>query len=100
MKAHYLTSSQKALVQRTAVRTANALLLKREEDIAKRAQYCVLVAMLDTGLSPRTINRVIQNLPAVKERYGHYREDECADYAFCKALQERGIKVEMTTDEL
>ena len=100
MKAHYLTSKEAALVKKTAATAAARMLIKQQEDIAKRAQYCCFVAMLDAGLSPRTINRVINCLGPVKERYGQYREDECADYAFCHALQDRGINVEMTNDEL
>ena len=99
MKAHYLTSKEKALVQKTAATAAARLLAKQQEDIAKRAQYCVLVAVLDAGLSPRTINRVIKCLGPVKERYGYYKKEECADYAFCHALQERGINVELTEHE-
>lgn len=99
MKAHYLTSKEAALVKKTAATAAARLLAKQQEDIAKRAQYCMLVAMLDARLSPRTINRVIRCLEPVKERYGYYKEEECADFAFCRALQERGINVEMTEHE-
>lgn len=99
MKAHYLTSNQAALVKKTAATAAARILARQQDDIAKRAQYCCLVAMLDAGLSPRTINRVIRCLEPVKERYGYYKEEECADFAFFQALKERGINVEMTEHE-
>lgn len=100
MKAHYLTAKEAALVKKTAMVAATRMLQKQQEDIAKRAQYCVLVAMLDAGLSPKTVNRVVKLLGPVKDRYGKYREDECADFAFYRALRDRGINVEITTDEL
>ena len=99
MKARYLTSAEKAIVRKTAEMVATKIIAERQEDIAKRAQYCCFVAMLDANLSPRTINRVIKCLGPVKERYGQYKEDQCADLGFYMALHERGIDVEMTSHE-
>lgn len=100
MKAHYIPNTVKDRAVKAGVRVAQEQIAQMGEDIAKRAQYCMLVAMLDAGLSVRTINRVIKQLPEVKDRYGAYREDGCADYAFYEELRKRGLDVQMTEKEL
>ena len=84
MKAHYdgLTCRQKKIITDVAVRTATRLADQQKEAIAIRSQYLVFVAMLECGLSPKTVNRVAAMLSLVKDKYAHYQEDDLADYVF------------------
>ena len=88
MKAHYdgLTCRQKKIITDVAVRTATRLADQQKEAIAIRSQYLVFVAMLECGLSPKTVNRVAAMLSLVKDKYAHYQEDDLADYVVLPAL--------------
>lgn len=93
MKAHYdgLTCRQKKIITDVAVRTATRLADQQKEAIAIRSQYLVFVAMLECGLSPKTVNRVAAMLSLVKDKYAHYQEDDLADYVFYQHLQDHGL---------
>lgn len=95
MKAHYdgLTCRQKKIITDVAVRTATRLADQQKEAIAIRSQYLVFVAMLECGLSPKTVNRVAAMLSLVKDKYAHYQEDDLADYVFYQHLQDHGVHV-------
>ena len=82
MKAHYdgLTCRQKKIITDVAVRTATRLADQQKEAIAIRSQYLVFVAMLECGLSPKTVNRVAAMLSLVKDKYAHYQEDNPTHY--------------------
>lgn len=99
MKANVLTNRERELVKRTATAVAMKLAEKQMDDIAIRAQYVVFVSMLECGLSPKTVNRVLGMLPTVKEKYAHYNIDDLADYVFYQHLTERGVNVKKTSTE-
>ena len=100
MKAHYdgLTCRQKKIITDVAVRTATRLADQQKEAIAIRSQYLVFVAMLECGLSPKTVNRVAAMLSLVKDKYAHYQEDDLADYVFYQHLQDHGVHVKKTAE--
>lgn len=56
--------------------------------------------MLNAGLSARTVNRVIDQLPDVIDSYGRLRKEKLADYDMIQGLIARGVKVRMTKEEL
>ena len=96
MKARYLTAKE----TRVAKAVAEDIVKKQLDDIATRCQYLWMAAMLDAGLSVKTVNRVAVMLAEVVDRYGIYREEGIADYALCSRLRQAGINVPMTKDEL
>lgn len=100
MKAHYvgLTSRERQIVTKIAVDTATRLADEQKEAIAIRSQYLIFVAMLECGLSPKTVNRVAAMLSLVKDKYAHYNEDQLADYVFYQHLQDHGVNVKKTSE--
>lgn len=96
MNAIALTAKERKLVAQLASEAAN----KQADDISRRASYIIFITMLRAGLSPRTVNRVVGLMPDTTEAYAEYRTDQLADYVFCTKLQEAGVQVEMTEDEL
>lgn len=79
MKARmHLTGPMKKVIEEYA----NEIVEQRQKDIATRAQYQWGMAMYLAGLSPRTINRVIDLLPAVADKYRDLKTDQLADDFF------------------
>ena len=62
----------------------------------QRAQYQWGMAMYLAGLSPRTINRVIDLLPAVADKYRDLKPDQLADEFFRLTLADRGVNLPET----
>lgn len=54
------------------------------------------LAAMDAGLSPRTINRVIDLLPAVADKYRDLKTDQLADEFFQLTLADRGVNLPET----
>lgn len=100
MKAHYvgMTSRERKIVTKIAADTATRLANEQKEAIAIRSQYLIFVAMLECGLSPKTVNRVAGMLSLVKDKYAHYNEDQLADYVFYQHLQDHGVNVKKTAE--
>lgn len=96
MKARYLTAKETRIIKQVATQEAE----RQMQDIAKRCQYLWMAAMLDTGLSVKTVNRVAATLTEITDRYSAYREEGVADFALYTRLKEAGVDVEMTDDEL
>lgn len=90
------TSREKQL----AKKAASLMMDAQAEDICARAQGIVYAAMLNAGLSPNTVNRVIRELPHVVQQYGKYRQDGLADYEMFTALQSKGVNVSPPRSEL
>ena len=68
---------------------------KLNDDTSKRCQYLWMAAMLNAGLSVRTIKRVRKELDDVYERYDFWhREDQCADEALVYDLRNKGLDVD------
>ena len=52
---------------------------KGQEDAGARLQHLWVIAMMQAGLSPRTINRVSATLPMVCARFEEYKRAGLAD---------------------
>lgn len=52
---------------------------KGQEDAGARLQHLWVIAMIQAGLSPKTINRVSAILPAVCARFDEYKRAGLAD---------------------
>ncbi len=83
-----------------AKKVAAMLIDQQAEDITNRVQCMVFAAMLNAGLSVKTVNRVIAELPDVIKSYGEMRKDRMGDYDLIKGLIDRGVNVHMTESEL
>ena len=59
-----------------------------QEDAGSRLQHLWVIAMLQAGLSPKTINRVAAILPMVCQRFAEYKTSQLAD-AWMKRLCDR-----------
>lgn len=82
MKAHiHINAKQRQEIDRMGREAA----WKEKNDIATRAQYQWGLAMLQAGLSPRTVKRVMDLLPMVGERYAEYQAQQLGD-AFMQAM--------------
>lgn len=97
MKAHLPLTAKEEKIVRFAVKN---YLDKHVEDIVLRAQCLVLASMLNVGLSAKTVNRVVADLPSTTEEYGKFREDRIADYELIQGLISHGVNVHMTKEEL
>lgn len=69
-------------------------------DVAARAQYLWMAAMLNVGLSNRTIKRVMNQLPEVYARYGDACDDGVGDAMLLRDLRSHGIEVKAPDNEL
>lgn len=78
---------------------AKAGAVNQLEDAAKRAQYMWMAAMINAGLSPRTVERTRKQLPYVYQKYGQAVEDGIGDYALVSDLRRVGIDVELPEHE-
>lgn len=96
MKAHYLSAKER----KAAKVVAEQLMDDQAEDIKKRAECLVYAAMLNAGLSPSTVNRVIAHQREVENGYAKARMDKLGDYALIQGLIDKGVNVTMTRDEL
>lgn len=93
MKARmHLTGPMKKVIEEYA----NEIVEQRQKDIATRAQYQWGMAMYLAGLSPRTINRVVDLLPAVADKYRDLKPDQLADEFFQLTLADRGVNLPET----
>lgn len=96
MRCNYIPRQHARLIKRLAATAAEQQL----DDAATRAQYLWMAAMLNAGLSPRTVARVTGQLPAVYHKYGEARQDGLGDYALVSDLRRAGLDVAMPRDEL
>lgn len=95
MNARVITNQQQKWIEQAV----QAEFVKRADDLTRRAQYLWAAAMLDIGLKPSTVNKVIAKIPAVTEYYAHYATDKLADYIFHEKLSGHGVNLEMTEEE-
>lgn len=95
MKAIALTSKQRQLISALAEKEFE----EKINDAIVRSHYLMFAAMVEAGLSPRTVNKVADMLVEVSEKYKDYKTDQIADYAFCSRLNAAGIKVPITKKE-
>lgn len=95
MKARVLTSKER---QREA-KIIETLYREKVEDACKRAQFVCFSCMLEIGLSPRTINRIIAMYPAMCDKYKEYKTEQIADFFFSNYLQKAGVNVEPVEKE-
>ena len=96
MKAHYLSARERA----AAKVVAEQLMDKQADDIKTRAECLVYASMLNVGLSPATVNRVIRQQKEVEAGYAKAREDNLGDYALIQGLIDKGVHVTMTREEI
>lgn len=96
MRAHYLSAKER----RAAKVVASQLMDKQADDIKTRAECLVYAAMLDAGLSPSTVNRVINEQREVENGYAKARKDRLGDYALIQGLIDKGVHVTTTREEI
>ena len=89
MKSRVITSSQRRIM----AEAVKSEVSKQIEAASVRTQGLWMVAMLNAGLSVRTINRVLKELDPVVVKYGTGIEDGVGDYALFTELQAAGIKI-------
>lgn len=65
-------------------------------DISQRAQYQWGMAMLQAGLRPRTVRRVMDHLPAVAQKYMEYQTEKLGDLFMRSVLADAGVEMPET----
>lgn len=108
MKAHIpINAKQRQEIQKIARETLNSEREKlynavnnEKDDIAKRCMYLSLLTMQQIGLSPRTMRRAQDALPAVTEKYMQYRVEQLADEWARITLQDIGVETPETKEKL
>lgn len=95
MKARVLTSAERAR-EKKIIELAYR---EQVDDACKRAQYICFACMLEIGLSPRTVNRIIAMYPAMCDKYAEYKTEQIADYFFHDYLTKAGVNVEKVEEE-
>lgn len=97
MKAHIpFNAKQRQEIDRMARESAR----KEKDDISTRAQYQWGLAMLQAGLSPKTVQRVINLLPMVSERYAEFQTSQLGDEFMQAVLGDAGIEVPKTKNPI
>lgn len=80
---------------------ANEAVMKERNDIATRAIYMCLLACYQVGLSPRTLKRIQDAMTGpVADKYNEYRNDQLADTWAQVTLQNIGVDVAETGEQL
>ena len=80
---------------------ANEAVMKERNDIATRAIYLCLLACYQVGLSPRTLKRIQDAMTGpVADKYNEYRNDQLADLWAQVTLQNIGVDVAETREQL
>lgn len=80
---------------------AHEAVMKERGDIATRATYLCLLACYQAGLSPRTLVRIQNYMTGpVAEKYEEYRTDKLADLWARVTLQDIGVTVKETEEQL
>ena len=75
--------------------------MKERNDIATRATYLCLLACYQVGLSPRTLKRIQDAMTGpVADKYNEYRNDQLADTWAQVTLQNIGVDVAETREQL
>ncbi len=85
-----------AIIKDLAVQAACAQL----EDVGKRARYFCMAAMLNAGLSVKTVNRVVKEFWAVREKYDNAAESGVGDAMLLRDLRNAGLEVEDFDNEV
>ena len=80
---------------------ANEAVMKERNDIATRSIYLCLLACYQVGLSPRTLKRIQDAMTGpVADKYNEYRNDQLADTWAQVTLQNIGVDVAETREQL
>lgn len=89
-----------AKIQGIQIRAQEAV-MKERNDIAIRATYLCLLACYQVGLSPRTLKRIQDAMTGpVADKYNEYRNDQLADTWAQVTLQNIGVDVAETGEQL
>ena len=106
-KLHLTPELQKAVDEYAEEKTkdiesrANEAVMKERNDIATRAIYLCLLACYQVGLSPRTLKRIQDAMTGpVADKYNEYRNDQLADTWAQVTLQNIGVDVAETGEQL
>ena len=91
----HMSGEQKRQLQKRA----DEIVMKERQDIALRAQYIWAMAMLQAGLSPRTVEKVRNYLPIVAEKYKDYQTAQLGDLFMQRTLESAGVKMPLTGKE-
>lgn len=95
MKAYTVNAKDRKRMQKIANDYAN----QRQNDIAKRSTYLVLLACMQAGLSAHTMRRIINELPAVTEAYAEYKTEKLGDDFARFTLQHKGVDLPETENK-
>lgn len=80
---------------------AHEAVMKERNDISTRATYLCLLACYQVGLSPRTLKRIQNAMTGpVADKYNEYRVDQLADTWAQVTLQNIGVDVDETGEQL
>ena len=96
MKARAFTANQRRVMAEVIQKEVE----RQTEAVATRAQALWMAAMLNGGLSARTVNRVLGELQFVVNQYGAGAKDVVSDYALFAELIEKGVKILMPEEVL
>lgn len=99
-RLHPTPAMQKA-IDAYAQGKAHEAVMKERNDIATRATYLCLLACYQVGLSPRTLKRIQDAMAGpVAAKYEEYRVDQLADTWAQVTLQNIGVDVAETGEQL
>lgn len=73
--------------------------MKERADIGTRAQYVWALSMPQCGLSPRTVQRVVNHFDAVVDKYMEYQTEDLGDLFMRSMLHDSGVEVKATSRE-
>ena len=76
-------------------RRVHEAVMKERADISTRAQYVWALSMLQCGLSPRTVQRVVNHFDAVVDKY----IEDLGDLFMRSMLHDSGVEVKATSRE-
>lgn len=79
MKCHIGLNQLSAMEREGLKKEMQAIVDKGQEDAGARLQHLWVIAMMQAGLSPKTINRVSEILPIVCAKFDEYKRAGLAD---------------------
>lgn len=93
MKAHFPVNARQ---RQELEKIAREEVKTQIHDISTRCQYQWALAMLQVGLSPKTVRRVMEALPAVAEKYMDYQTEKLGDLFMRTVLGDAGLDMPET----
>lgn len=95
-RERYVSAKDKEIIKKLAMEGA----ISQIEQACNRTEAQIYISALNVGLSPRTINKIIEEKEKVSEGSSQYRKEKVMDFAMQKILDEKGIKFKIGCDEI